>query len=114
MDTQNQTRLERLVTEYRAVWSRELDSGEVVLIAPLLYHFAVYINPGEFGGYEDRYCIGDLQTAISAVTEYEATGRMRHWQKHHSKNISVTGRFAYGPGVPHTPEHALYEVDWEI
>lgn len=104
---------ESMAREYGAVWGRRLDNGDVALVIPLLLHVALYLNPDGTGGCASRYCIASEELAIKAAREYEQTGRVRYWQKHHTTGITVEGRYAYPEGVLNTPENALYEVDWD-
>jgi hypothetical protein len=90
-------------------------NGTRIVILPLLYHVALYTDYRENGiGIEfgDRYCIKNLLTAIKAAEGFFETGTMRHWQKWHNKNITISQGYAYADGEIHQPEYALYAVDW--
>lgn len=104
---------EALANEHGAVWGRQLENGDMALVTPLLMHVALYINPDGTGSCENRYCIASEALAIEAAREYERTGTMRYWQKHHTTGITVEGRYAYPEGALNVPENALYEVDWD-
>lgn len=103
---------EQLAQTYGAVWHTEHD-GDVFCITELMFHVSLLINPHPICGYEDRYCFHNTELAIRAIEEYKSTGELKYWKKHHTKNISVVGRYAYPPGAFHIPKNALYQVDWD-
>ena len=103
---------EQIVKEIEAIWHTE-HNGDLYCIKPLMFHVALLVNPKPLGGYEDRYCYHNPTLAILAVAELVASGELKYWKKHHTKNISVVGKYAYPPGVYQSPENALYEVSWD-
>lgn len=102
----------KILKEMNALWSLEHD-GNLYCIQPLMFHVALLINPQPLGGHEDRYCYHNAEIAKIAVEEFIKTGEMRYWKKHHTKNISVVGCYAYGPDSFHVPENALHKVPWD-
>lgn len=85
------------------------------IIVELAFHDAIFVEPNINGGFEDRYCMMSMALAERAIEEYRHSGKIRYWQKHHNKGISIAcGSFAFAPGVLHIPENALFEVDWDI
>ena len=98
---------------WKPIWIHESDEGDILMIVPLMFHVALYINPTLEGGCEDRYCLSNAELARLAASEYLETGEMRYWQKWHNQNISVIGCYAYPAGAFTSPENALYEVDWD-
>lgn len=105
---------EKLKEFFDPIHIEETESGDVLMISPLMFHVAVYVNPDIGGGFEDRYCIPNIPLAVKAITEFKKTGQMRYWQKHWNKRISIKGNLAFNTGDFMTPENALYEVDWNI
>ena len=106
--------IEEEAGEYGAIWHKELSNGERALIVPLLYHAAVYIYPAQSDCMKDRFCLVNPELARKAITEYEETGLMRYWQKHHNQGISIVGNKAYPSGMQETDDNIQYEVDWNM
>jgi len=88
-------------------------NDDIYISHKLMFHYALLVNP-HGGGYEQRYCYKDLFLLNVAMEEFKATGKLRHWHKDHSKNISVKGSHLYPPGMLQEPENAIGEVDWVI
>jgi hypothetical protein len=107
------SKVEELKTLWQPLWITTSPEGDILMIAPLMFHVALYINPEPNGNFEDRYCISNTELAIIAAHEFMQTGVMRYWQKHWNKNISIAGHYAYRSGDLQLPENALYEVDWD-
>lgn len=99
---------------YNAVDSHVTKDGDLLIIVPLMFHVAVYVNPDLSYNSEDRYCFLNADLASKAISEYDSTGSMRYWQKHHNKSISIAGSHAYRSGEHQIVENALYSVDWNI
>lgn len=108
----SQEHLDRIIEWFRPTAVHQKGS-HLVLICPLAYHVAVYINPDHNGGFDERYCVSNHELATIAVNEYMETGVFKYWQKHHNKKISIEGCYAYNNGTHHIPENALYKVDWD-
>lgn len=106
--------IETLKELFKPLHIEETESGDVLMISPLMYHVAVYVNPDIGGGFEDRYCIPNVPLAVKAITEFKQTGTMRYWQKHWNQRISIKGNLAFNTGDLMTSENALYQVDWNI
>jgi len=79
----------------------------------LMFHYALLVNPNQ-GGYEHRYCFKNLELLVMAMEEFKRTGKLRHWHKDHSNNISVVGSHLYEPGVITEPINAMGMVDWVV
>lgn len=104
--------LEETMEHWLAEKGWEID-GDTYISHKLMFHYALLINPNG-AGYEQRYCYKDLGLLTQAIEEFKATGKLRHWHKDHSKNISVMGSHLYPPGVQHLPENSIGEVDWVV
>lgn len=102
------------IHKFRPVHSEVLEDGDFIVVIPLLFHMALYVNLTSNGDFEDRYCIEDLKTCRKAIKTFNETGEWKYWQKWWNKNISVKGNYAYRTGELQMPENALYEVDWSI
>ena len=96
-----------------AIWYKQLANGERAFVVPLVFHVGLYIYQKDSQDFKDRFCMFNLVLAKEAVDEYEKTGVMRFWQKHHNQNISVVGNKAYPSGELEIEQHVLYEVDWD-
>ncbi len=98
------------------VWGGVVDGVEFA-IRPLMFHIALYVNPTPFGGYEERYCISNLELALKAVEDFKTSQRIRFWQKHHNKGISIVGKLAYNEGSLYEPQYSIPEsqinIDWD-
>lgn len=114
MATHDLTADQALVIERsKAIWHYVTEKGMFFTIVPLMYHVSVYVEPNDDMGYDDRYCFSNATIAEIAIKEFELTGTMRHWQKHHNTNISVVGSYAYAAGAIHVPDQAMHKVDWD-
>lgn len=103
------------ITELNFLWETNLPGGELVVVEPLVFHVAVFIDYSEDGGirnYKDRYCFSNLDIAKIAISEFIETGEMKYWQKWHNKQISIHENYAYAEGQLHEPEYASYKVEW--
>lgn len=99
---------------YQALYGHVTDSGDFLIITPLMLHASVYLNPTIDYTCEDRFCMLSIGLAHIAIDEYDKTNTMKFWQKHHNKGISINDNLAYAEGVKQIPENALYEVSWNI
>lgn len=100
-----------------ALWYKELDNKEIAYIVPLAFHVAVYIYPqdaGDWAEFKDRYCMHGIELAKMAIGEYNETGEMKYWQKHHNKEISIVGNKAYRSGEQEIEANILFEVPWNM
>lgn len=79
----------------------------------LMFHYALLINASG-QGYEQRYCYKNLSLLTKAMEEFKETGKLRHWHKDHSKDISVKGKYLYPAGMLQKPEYSIGEVDWVV
>jgi len=107
-----ESRVNELTHLWEPLWITVSTEGDILMIAPLIYHVALYVNPEPDGHFEDRYCISNTELAIKAAKEFMETGVMRYWQKHWNQNISIADHYAYRSGDLQVPERALYSVDW--
>ncbi len=88
--------------------------GEIeFIVVPLAYHVALLVNPTKDAGYDDRYCIHSLPVAACAIEKFRECGEIWFWQKHHNKNLRVSGTFVYRDGELCIPEHAIRSVNWD-
>jgi hypothetical protein len=86
---------------------------DLYLSHKLMFHYALLVNPTDLG-YEHRYCYKNLALLEMAMEEFKETGKLRHWHKDHSNNISVVGSHKYEAGMLQEPEYAIGEVDWVV
>ncbi len=105
--------IESIAKMHNAIWHDTLDNGDTALVIQLMYHVALYINPDELGGCQDRFCVCSLELAIKAAQEYSETGEMRYWQKWHNEQLSSKSGYVYPSGGLQMPEYSLYQVDWD-
>lgn len=107
----NHPEAERFKELCGGAWCAKLDNDDIIVIVPLMFHVGVYVNPGEIGGADERYCMSNGDIAIKAIEEYERTGEFNYYQKWHNKNISVVGTVAYKNGT-HTLDNKVFDVKW--
>ena len=110
----NKTTLNRIIETFEATYGRVLNTGEIAIIVPLAFHVGMYIDPSFSSDYKDRYCYLNNELAVKALLEYEVTGKMKYWHKHHNKSISIVGSNAYKSGDLEIPSNVIYQVDWNI
>lgn len=93
---------------------------DIFVVQPLMFHFALLVNPQSVSGYEHRYCYPHISMITDALKEYADAGetdyrKLRYWNKDHTRNLTVKGKYLYPQGVPQEgPEFSVGEVDWEI
>jgi hypothetical protein len=106
--------VDQIIEMYNAVNHLTTKDGDLLIIVPLMFHVSVYVNPDLSYNSEDRYCFLNEELAFKAISEYNTTGILKYWQKHHNKSISIAGNNAFHSGEHQIPENALYSVDWNI
>jgi hypothetical protein len=98
-----------------SVWGGDLGwiyEGDIYVAQRLMFHYALLINPTEFG-HEQRYCYKDLRLIELAAKEQRSTGKLRYWHKDHTKNQSVIGNYLFPAGAFHEDtDQALSKVNW--
>ena len=106
--------IEEKSEEFGAIWFKQLNNNEQCFVVPLVFHVAIYVTDSDSVLIKDRYCMHNPKLAVLAITEYEETGVMRYWQKHHNKEISISGSSAYRSGDYDVEENKLFDVDWNM
>lgn len=108
----NQDYINKIIAATGAIIVKEVNE-DIFAIIPLAYHCAIYVNPHESGGCEERLCYYNIDLALIAIEEYSKTNTMKYWHKHHNKNISIDGNAAYRSGDHQIAGNELYFVDWD-